>query len=174
MGEGRGGGVPSKSLEADEHGLDSAPPKRWWSWPGTALIRIRSTSSLASGGRNRWERWLPQYRPLFEALPDLVSRDDVRQVAREADDSGVGAERLFVGSMLWGFGRVGYGPYRTDRILASNLAVAEKLQQVRYCLTSRDRIEAYRLMADPSACRLRWPGLRHEVSALCSLPCAYS
>jgi hypothetical protein len=153
----RGAAVPSESLEAEEPGFDSAPPKRM-----VELVRDNADREHLQPGiwwpRDRWERWLPQHRSLFEVLPDLVSREDVRQVAREADDSGVGAERLFVASMVWGFGRVGYGPYRTNRMLASNPAIAEKLQQVRHCLTSRGNIDAYRLMADPSACRLQWLG----------------
>ena len=37
------------------------------------------------------------------------------------------AVRVFVAAMVWGYGRVGYGPFRTARVLAENSSAPEVL-----------------------------------------------
>jgi hypothetical protein len=67
--------------------------------------------------RTRWETWFPNQRELFRSLPVLLDRPAVRRVAATAADGEGASERAFLAAMVWGFGRVGYGPHRTNNML---------------------------------------------------------
>lgn len=85
--------------------------------------------------RDRWIRELKTYRSVFESFPDLLGREQVRSFARSAASSSSDATVAFLAVMCWGFGSVGYGPYRTRRVLDHPdapeilLKVAQKLRQ---------------------------------------------
>lgn len=56
---------------------------------------------------------------LVHKYPGAITRGDLADLARttQAQREPASARRLFLGVMLWGYGTVGYGPYRTARML---------------------------------------------------------
>lgn len=52
----------------------------------------------------------------------VITRRDVVNLSE-------GFEELFIGSMIFGFGPIGYGPFRVKRMLEMNHGWKEKLQQ---------------------------------------------
>ncbi len=81
-----------------------------------------------------WRDALPDRHRLLERLRDLDSPGPdgtvgiSRQTAHSFADSP--ADELLVVSMVWGFGRVGYGPFRTARMLSGRDARA-RLERIR-------------------------------------------
>lgn len=64
-----------------------------------------------------WRRKLGADDPDLEALaarfPKAIRRSDLRTLSAEAHVDTSLARRLFLASMVWGYGTVGYGPHRT-------------------------------------------------------------
>lgn len=68
---------------------------------------------------------LPEVRVNFEALAGGIRRDEMIGIV----DRAVRAKRwadAFVVTMMWGYGRAGYGPYRTRLVLEQSDAVASR------------------------------------------------
>lgn len=73
-----------------------------------------------------------------------IARSHLADFARQAIAQPVAARQLFVATMVWGFGSVGYGPFRTRRMLAS--LEGTRLLESTVELVATGRIEqAYRL-----------------------------
>jgi hypothetical protein len=60
--------------------------------------------------------------------------------------------------MAWGYGNVGYGPFRTKKILTSRPDAARCLEQVAQTLERDGAVAAYRRLASSADCRLRGLG----------------
>lgn len=122
--------------------------------------------------RDRWVQTFPSHQALLEGLPDQLSRPDVTAYGRLASHGAREAETAFLVVMAWGFGSVGYGPWRTRRILESTVESARRLSTVAHTLTADGALSAYAELALP--CRLRWLGpafgtkFLHFCSASCS------
>ena len=54
----------------------------------------------------------------------LCAPDTLRTSGGDIDDTAV--VKAFLASMIWGYGLVGYGPYRTERILTRDSAMSDK------------------------------------------------
>lgn len=65
-------------------------------------------------------------------MNDLSARVDRNEVTRHArlveDDETAG--RAFIAAMVWGYGPVGYGPFRTARVLQENADAGDRLAAV--------------------------------------------
>jgi hypothetical protein len=96
--------------------------------------------------RDRWIAALPEHEATLRSLPDRLGRDDVRTACRGAAVDPVSAVGGFVAVMVWGFGRVGYGPDRTHRMLATPDAPG-RLHAVAETLASEGPPAAYRRLA---------------------------
>jgi hypothetical protein len=105
--------------------------------------------------RRRWIGTFPELADHFEALPARLDRKGVRAACVGADAGRDDARRGFVTVMAWGFGNVGYGPWRTRRILEARRA-DERLHHVARVLASDGAVAAYREMGSTS--RLPWLG----------------
>ena len=106
--------------------------------------------------RDRWTSAFPEHRDVFHGLRDCLDRDAVRTVARTAVDGQQQAQQAFVVSFVWGFGTVGYGPFRARRILTTTPHALDSLHQVAVMLATEGPVAAYdRLSGD---CRLRFLG----------------
>jgi hypothetical protein len=120
---------------------------------------IRSGSARQRGiawPRDRWTTAFPEHATLLASLPDRLDREGVRNVAKRAGDGPRQAVEALVVSRVWGFGRVGYGPHRTRRILAETPGAAELLHVVALTLAADGPVAAYgRLGRD---CRVKWFG----------------
>jgi hypothetical protein len=107
--------------------------------------------------RDRWVDRVPEARALIAALPDKVDRDDVRAACVGASESPDAACSAFVAAMVWGYGwNVGYGPWRTRRVLDQTPNASERLARVASCLREQGAIEAYRLLG--GGARLKYLG----------------
>ena len=125
------------------------------------IVRVwRSTGSEAQPGipwpRDRWSRTFPDHRALLDDLPETLGRSAVAEYGKSAARSPQDAERAFVVAMVWGFGTVGYGPWRTRRILDSTSNPLERLHDAARALQSDGPLAAYEEMSSRS--RLRWLG----------------
>jgi hypothetical protein len=106
--------VPEALLRAldrwDEQGRPEQPASKW---------------SLRS-----WQAFLPQHAQYIASLPNPINRAAVQAEVARASDSPDTAVRAFVATMVWGYGRVGYGAYRTAKVLADNPSASEVLMDV--------------------------------------------
>ena len=91
-----------------------------------------------------WSRHLAPDQDLeFLALtcPRQISRGDLFRLAANARGSGSleDIRRVFLGAMLWGYGTVGYGPWRTRQMLSTPDS-GEMLQRT-FGMIAENRIE---------------------------------
>lgn len=107
--------------------------------------------------RQRWSDRFPAHAAVLAVLPDLLSRPQLRQSCQDAADSPAAALRAFLTVMAWGYGRVGYGPFRVQRILASVPDPGRCLQVAAAELVRSGPTAAYALLGDNGVPRL--PGL---------------
>jgi hypothetical protein len=68
---------------------------------------------------HRWTPWFPEHAEYLNALPNPINRTDVAAQFAGADFDEDTAVQAFLAAMVWGYGRIGYGPYRSARVLAS-------------------------------------------------------
>jgi hypothetical protein len=115
-----------------------------------------------------WQTSLPGHSELFARLPNPISRASVAIEASvltaESD-----AARVFVAAMVWGYGRVGYGPFRTARVLAENLDAPSKLLEAANRVRGEGGPQAFAWLAKN---RLNWLGVAFATKYLfyCSGP----
>ena len=120
-----------------------------------APIRRSATAShpLAPGPV---DESLPGHRDVLAGLPDTLDRQAVAAHGRAAASGCREAETAFIIVMIWGFGSVGYGPWRTRRILDSTPDPAQRLCGTARKLRADGPVAAYAEMAGQR--RLRWLG----------------
>ncbi|MFJ6154546.1 8-oxoguanine DNA glycosylase OGG fold protein [Micromonospora profundi] len=80
--------------------------------------------------RSTWLASLPEHQGLLAELPDRLDRDHVKELGRRAGNSPGEAVRAFVATMVWGYGLVGYGAFRTARVLRENDEAPRILREV--------------------------------------------
>lgn len=69
-------------------------------------------------------------RPIIAELPNPLSRECVASAFKKIGDDKEAAEDAFIAAMIWGFGRVGYGAWRTQRIIDANSDAALRLLEI--------------------------------------------
>ena len=106
--------------------------------------------------RSQWQDTLPRHSEFLQGLPDQVGRADVVKVCATAAATPADAERGFVAAMVWGYGRVGYGPYRTSRVLTANPQAPEVLRHVAEVAVNQGGVAAFEAL---KADRLKWLGV---------------
>ena len=77
-----------------------------------------------------WQLAFPERSEFLASLPNPISRADVIDACREAHLGSEAAVRGFLAAMIWGYGKVGYGPYRTARVLSDTAGAAASLAEV--------------------------------------------
>jgi Putative 8-oxoguanine DNA glycosylase OGG-like protein len=87
----------------------------------------------------------PDFAEWLVDVPNPISRDDARRLADPATPDG--AVQVFLASMIWGYGPVGYGPWRTKRVLDSNAQAAERLAEVARTVVAGGALDGFRDMA---------------------------
>ncbi|WIX85676.1 hypothetical protein [Amycolatopsis sp. DG1A-15b] len=118
-----------------ERGEPPQPPSRW--------------------SRGSWLKHFPQHHSFISALPERIDRAEATRHAAHAVTA-EGAERAFLVAMIWGYGPVGYGPWRTARVLAENAHAASRLAEVARVALEHGGVAAFRDLADK---RLRYLGV---------------
>ncbi len=66
--------------------------------------------------------------------------------------------RALLVTMAWGYGRLGYGPFRVQRILATTPDAGERLQRAACELLDRGPVPAYRRLGDHGRSELPFLG----------------
>ncbi|RZT87178.1 hypothetical protein EV383_4088 [Pseudonocardia sediminis] len=94
-----------------------------------------------------WRDRLVDYRSVLDQLPSQVCRSDAAEWAVGIDNAHRAGE-AFVAAMVWGYGPVGYGPYRTARILEENEQATERLLKIAEPAVEGDRMRAFRQAAN--------------------------
>jgi hypothetical protein len=66
----------------------------------------------------------------LNALPNTLDRAEVTALCRRAGENPDEAVHGFLAAMIWGYGTVGYGAFRTARVLRENDSAPERLMTV--------------------------------------------
>ena len=94
-----------------------------------------------------WVRRLGSLVPVDLVIEGRISRRSVFVAAHAAEESTEATARLFVASMMFGFGPVGYGPYRTQQML-NDPAALKRLATVRAVARTEGPGQGYGCLAD--------------------------
>lgn len=108
--------------------------------------------------RQHWIVAFPSHGATFTALPNHLDRSAVRQACVHAAASPVDAERSFLAVMAWGYGRVGYGPFRVRRVLDAVPNAGVQLQAAAGAAAEGRPVEAYTHLGDRGTARLPYLG----------------
>ena len=96
---------------------------------------------------NTWRKWFADdkdFNELTQKYPQQISRSDIASLAADSEN----ARKVFLATMLWGYGTVGYGAYRTSIMLDdenSRNAIGESFRLV----SVGKYIEAYKMFVLP-------------------------
>lgn len=104
-------------------------------------------------GKIAWVRdtWNEQLKncPFLADLPDAMDRQEVAQIVNHKLESEAVID-AFLAVMIWGYGRTGYGAYRTNKILENHAAspaeLAERLRSSADTVRATGPLEGYRWM----------------------------
>ncbi|MFD2467497.1 8-oxoguanine DNA glycosylase OGG fold protein [Amycolatopsis silviterrae] len=96
--------------------------------------------------RDAWRKHFPDRHAFLDALPDRVDRAEATRHAAHATTP-AGAEQAFLAAMIWGYGRVGYGPWRTARVLSENPDAPARLAEVALVAREHGGLAAFRDLA---------------------------
>src|SRR5699024_3557195 len=93
--------------------------------PPTELVRLMEQPFAPQRPfAYRREAWLQEMKDVPRAeeaiamLPDLVDRQAIKQAVIDLEDDNLPG--AFIAAMIWGYGKVNYGPYRTLRDLSDD------------------------------------------------------
>jgi hypothetical protein len=106
--------------------------------------------------KGRWLTYFPDQGETLRGMPQLLDRPAVREIASRAADGLAQAEAAFVATMAWGFGYVGYGPFRTDRMLRATPDATRRLMNVAVSIRDEGAVAAYARLG--SDCRIKGLG----------------
>jgi hypothetical protein len=118
--------------------------------------RSRPPQPATRWPRERWLAAFPESGQALDSLPEYLDRAAVCAACQDAPGSPAAARHAFLVVMAWGHGRVGYGPWRTARIIQQSPDAADRLAKVAQRLSSRGALDAYGLLG--GGCRLRGLG----------------
>lgn len=95
--------------------------------------------------RQHWVTYIgndEDFAYIVETYPDTISRGNIAAIARKAHATKdkVWIRRLFLATMIWGYGTVGYGPYRTLHMI--NAPQALDILQTTFMLISTNNLLA--------------------------------
>jgi len=85
-------------------------------------------------------------RNFVRGLRNPIQREHVRNYGLEASKSLIAARRAFLATMVWGFGNVGYGRWRTERMMAT-ANFENKIFKVAELLGAKRTLDAYQSLA---------------------------
>lgn len=108
---------------------EGSPPQHGVDWP-----------------REKWILEFPMFESHLEELPNELCREDVIDKVRKTNFDLEATCLAFVLVMAWGYGRVGYGVWRTSKMLSATTDVPEKLLKVREILVRTDAISGYQAL----------------------------
>ncbi|GAA1276041.1 hypothetical protein GCM10009609_43790 [Pseudonocardia aurantiaca] len=97
--------------------------------------------------RESWLRAFPELSGLLASLPEQMNRAEAAAVAARTRDehSAVGA---FIAAMIWGYGPIGYGPFRARRVVDQNPDAPVRLLACAETARNEGPLAAFRCLAD--------------------------
>jgi len=95
-----------------------------------------------------WQLTFPERSEYLASLPNPIGRADAIAACREAPDGPEAAVRGFLAAMIWGYGKVGYGPYRTAHVLSDTAGAAATLAEVAGVARDEGGPAAFERLAD--------------------------
>jgi len=116
-----------KALVADWRRTDSIPQEAFY-W---------------SRSRTNWQRDLPKYSGFISKLPQEIDRTFLRTLVANSENS---VMEKFLTVMIWGYGDLGYGSYRVNKMFSS-VGVEEKISQVFDFCQGAQPLAAYGFLA---------------------------
>jgi len=109
--------------------------------------------------RERWITMFPTHAAVLREVPDLLDREIVLEACKDAGADARSAEIAFIVVMAWGYGTdVGYGPWRTRRVLTDTPQAARRLATVSQTLAEGSALSAFGRLCAGGDCNLRWLG----------------
>jgi hypothetical protein len=87
-------------------------------------------------------------------LPDRLTRPVVWGACQRSAESPAEAKRAFLVVMAWGYGRVGYGPFRVRRLLAAAPEAGAEFQAAACELREAGPVAAYARLGDHGVARV--------------------
>jgi hypothetical protein len=136
-------------------------------------VRTRGVLRARRPRRASWpqQRWIDEFTAeatTFAMLPHRLTRPVIRGACRRAAESPAEARRAFLAVMAWGYGRVGYGPFRVRRLLDAAPDAGAELQAAASALREAGPVAAYARLGNHGVARPGGPrsGLRHQVPLL--------
>lgn len=122
------------------------PPQRLLAFQ-ERLLEIVPESQEIHYKRDRWARYFtgdPDFNEITERFPGVITRGNVKALSVEAIHDHTKVRKLFLASMIWGYGRVGMGPWRTSRMLTDPSAPQRLFQTAIAKVTVGQALNAYR------------------------------
>lgn len=120
------------------------PPQRLLAFRDR-LLEIVPENQEIPYRRDKWARYFtgdPDFNEITERFPDVITRGNVKDLSAEAIHDHTRVRRLFLASMIWGYGTVGLGPWRTSRMLTGPSA-PRRLQMAIAEVTAGQVLNAY-------------------------------
>ena len=96
-----------------------------------------------SRSTTRWQRDLPEYANFIDQLPSLIDRKFLRGLIAKKEHSVL---EKFLAVMIWGYGDLGYGPYRVNKMFGSSGVEAKIANVFELCQFGKP-LEAYAFLA---------------------------
>jgi hypothetical protein len=106
--------------------------------------------------KNKWITAFPEMAHQLEGLPLQLSRQDVVTRVRDSRFDTDDTRLAFILVMAWGYGEVGYGVWRVNRILIETPNAPARLLKVREILSRSDAITGYKSLC--GECKIPWLG----------------
>ncbi len=94
-----------------------------------------------------WKLTFPEHAEFLASLPNPMSRDGAAKACSEAHLGSEAAVRGFLAAMIWGYGRIGYGPYRTSHVLTETHGAAGILAEAAIRVRNRGGPAAFDFLA---------------------------
>jgi hypothetical protein len=113
-----------------------------------AFARSRQSQPAIPWPVQAWADAFPSHKGIFGGLPGRLDRGVIQRFCADQTHDADGAVRAFLASMAWGYGRVGYGPFRASQVLNKPNA-ATKLAHARAEVLSGGPLAGYRALAGP-------------------------
>jgi hypothetical protein len=110
--------------------------------------RDRPPQQGSSWSLRSWQATFPEHGEYLASLPNPISRADAIGACREAPSGPEAAVRGFLAAMIWGYGKVGYGPYRTAHVLSDTAGAAATLSKVAGVARDEGGPAAFERLAD--------------------------
>jgi hypothetical protein len=93
---------------------------------------------------------MPEHAAFLQSLPAALDREVVRAIGSRATESANAAVEAFLAAMIWGYGSIGYGPFRIHRALTESPEAGQRLWRVARTLAEAGPLPAYERLGGDS------------------------